>query len=79
MSELKIKSHKRNSAVAKLRGWCPQSHDRDQDFLQMTEWSCEGGFDIEVQDKSGTRTFSFTWGQFDAFYYVCSTNRNYTR
>jgi len=68
MSEFKIESHKRSSAVTKLQDWCSHSHDRSQDFLEVTEWSCEGGFDVEVQDKSGTRTFSFTWGQWDALY-----------
>ena len=68
MNEDKIKSHKRNSAVAKLQDWCSQSHDRSQDFLEVTEWSCEGGFDVEIHDITETRTFSFTWGQWDALY-----------
>jgi hypothetical protein len=68
MNEVKIKSHKRSSAVAKLQEWCPHSHNRSQDFLEVTEWSCEEGFDVQVHDKSGTHIFNFTWGQWDALY-----------
>jgi hypothetical protein len=66
MNEANIKSYKRNSAVAKLQDWCSHSHDRDQDFIQVTEWSCEGGFDVEIHDKAGTHTFNLTWGQWVA-------------
>lgn len=68
MNEANIKSYKRSTAVAKLQDWCSHSHDRDQDFIQVTEWSCEGGFDVEIHDKAGTHTFNLTWGQWDALY-----------
>jgi hypothetical protein len=36
------------------------------DFLEVTEWTNGEGYDIHIEDSSGSTRFMLTWGQFEA-------------
>jgi hypothetical protein len=65
----KIKVEMRKSASVELEDYCVNSMgDRKGkgDFLEVTEWINGEGYDIHMEDSSGTTRFMLTWGQFEA-------------
>lgn len=55
---------KRNSVFTELKSFCYLS--RDDDYIEVTEWSNGEGIDLNISDSSGDRTISMTFGQFKA-------------
>jgi hypothetical protein len=55
---------KRNSVFAELKAFCYLS--RDEDYIEVTEWSNGEGIDVHISDSSGDRMISMTFGQFKA-------------
>lgn len=55
---------KRNSVFTELKPFCYLAGD--DDYMEVTEWSNGEGFDLNISDKSGDRTISMTFGDFDA-------------
>ena len=39
---------------------------KENDFIEVTQWSNYEGFDIQISDVSGTRTIFMTDGEFTA-------------
>ena len=39
---------------------------KENDFMEVTEWTNGEGFDIQISDVSGTRTIFMTDGEFTA-------------
>ena len=54
-----IKSYTRRSVFTELAPYC--HHAKPDDFMEVTRWANEEGFDVTIDDK----TFSLTDGQFD--------------
>jgi hypothetical protein len=55
---------KRNTAFTLLKPFC--THAAENDYIEVTQWTNYEGFDINISDKMGTRSFSLTDGEFDA-------------
>jgi hypothetical protein len=64
----KIELSKRPAAMVDLENWCIMSAGRNDkgDFLEVTEWTNGEGYDIHISDVDGQKTFTLTWGQFEA-------------
>jgi len=55
----KIKITNRRSVFSEIGDYCVFS--KEHDFIEVTEWTNQEGFDITISDKQ----FSFTRGQFE--------------
>ncbi len=64
----KIELSKRPAAMVNLEDWCTMAATRKGkgDFLEVTEWTNGEGYDIHISDSEGEKTFTLTWGQFEA-------------
>lgn len=65
----KIEVKKRNSAFVELKDFClfSMGERKDKgDFLEVTEWSNGEGYDVHILDNDGNKTFTLTWGQWEA-------------
>jgi hypothetical protein len=60
----KIEFSKRLSAFTSLKPFCIMA--KEDDFMEVTQWSNLEGFDIQISDVSGTRTIFMTDGEFTA-------------
>jgi hypothetical protein len=60
----KIEFSKRNSVFTTLKPFCHMA--KENDFIEVTQWSNYEGFDIQISDVSGTRTIFMTDGEFTA-------------
>ena len=58
----KIEFSKRLSAFTALKPFCSMA--KDDDFMEVTQWTNHEGFDIQISDVSGTRTIFMTDGEF---------------
>ena len=59
----------RISAHADLKDFCTFSMGnaaKASHYIEVTEWSNYEGVDVCIHDVNGERTFSMTYGQFDA-------------
>lgn len=54
-----INTYTRRSVFADLHPYC--HHAKEHDFMEVTRWANEEGFDVTIDDK----TFSLTDGQFE--------------
>lgn len=59
----------RNSINDSLRKYDYMSND-DTDFIEITEWSNEEGYDITIETKWGSKSISLTHGELDAINYL---------
>lgn len=59
----------RNSINDSLRKYDYMSND-DTDFIEITEWSNEEGYDITIETKKGSKSISLTHGELDAINYL---------
>lgn len=64
----KIKLETRKAGWAQLKDFCSFSYQEETDFIEVTEWINNEGFDVEVETKHSMKNFRFqlTYGQFDA-------------
>ena len=60
----KIEFSKRRSAFTALKPFCSMA--KEDDFIEVTQWTNHEGFDIQISDVSGTRTIFMTDGEFTA-------------
>lgn len=63
--EIKISSRK--AVFVELKDYCVMSMgDRKDkgDFLEVTEWSNNEGYDIHISDMEGEKLFHLTYGQY---------------
>ena len=58
----KIEFSKRLSAFTALKPFCSMA--KEDDFMEVTQWTNHEGFDIQISDSSGTRTIFMTDGEF---------------
>jgi hypothetical protein len=58
----KIEFSKRLSAFTALKPFCSMA--KEDDFIEVTQWTNGEGFDIQISDASGTRTIFMTDGEF---------------
>jgi len=58
---MNIKVDQRRAVFAELKGYCYFS--RDNDYIEVTEWSNGEGYDICIDRKSGGEKFSLTYGE----------------
>lgn len=63
-----IEIEKRTAGWTQLKDWCNFSFQEETDFMEVTEWINEEGFDVEVGTKHSMKNFRFqlTYGQFNA-------------
>jgi len=61
-----MKSQKRNSVFTELKKYCHLS--KENDFIEVTEWSNGEGYDITINDK----IISLTDGQLEGIKYLVS-------
>lgn len=64
-----IKISNRKAAFVELKDFCLFSMGERTDkgdFLEVTEWTNGEGYDIHISDTEGQRTFTLTWGQWEA-------------
>jgi len=54
-----IESYSRRSVYTALKEYC--HHAKEHDFVELTRWHNEEGFDVTIDDK----TYSFTDGQME--------------
>jgi len=59
-----IEFSKRNTAFAPLKSFSPLS--RAEDYIEVTQWTNWEGYDVNILDASGTRSFSLTDQEFTA-------------
>lgn len=57
----------RKSVVAELKEYCLFSMQDKHDFLEATQRTSGGGYDVLISDISGDKTFHLTYGQVKAF------------
>lgn len=62
-----IEVKNRKSAVAELKEYCLFSMQDKHDFLEVTQWTSGGGYDVLISDINGDKTFHLTYGQMKAF------------
>ena len=55
----------RKSLFMELSGICTFVKE-EGDFIETTEWSNGEGFDVVIDNISGVKMFSLTWGEFKA-------------
>ena len=60
---MNIKVDQRRAVFAELKGYCYFS--RDNDYIEVTEWSNGEGYDICIDRKSGGEKFSLTYGEWE--------------
>jgi hypothetical protein len=60
----KVEFSKRLSAFASLESFCVMA--KEDDFIEVTQWTNLEGFDIQISDRTGTRTIFMTDGEFRA-------------
>lgn len=58
-----IQFHKRPSAFAELKHYCPTAGEYD--FMEVTEWSNGDGYDVVISTKRGEQYVSLTYGEID--------------
>lgn len=58
----------RKTVYDDLKKYC--YHAKDNDFIEVTEWSNGEGVDIQISDK---KTISLTRGELDAITYLVMT------
>jgi len=56
-----IESHTRKAKFCELKPYC--HHAKENDYMEVTEWSNSEGFDVNLNDK---KHISFTWGEYEA-------------
>jgi len=61
--EIKISIDKKTSAFAELKDYCYLSGD--DDYIEVTEWRNQEGYDVCVSSKLGERSISMTCGEID--------------
>lgn len=61
-----IEVKNRKSAVAELKEYCLFSMQDKHDFLEVTQWTSGGGYDVLISDINGDKTFHLTYGQVKA-------------
>ena len=54
----------RKSVMSELKAFCYPS--RDEDYIEVTEWSNGEGIDVNISDSSGDKTIALTFGEFKA-------------
>jgi hypothetical protein len=54
----------RKSVMSELKSFCYLS--RDEDYIEVTEWSNGEGIDVNISDSSGDKSIAMTFGQFKA-------------
>jgi hypothetical protein len=59
-----IEFSKRNTVFASLESFCVMA--KEDDFIEVTQWTNYEGFDVNISDRSGNKTFSLTDGEFRA-------------
>jgi hypothetical protein len=57
----KIGVSKRRAVFAELKDYCHLS--RNNDYMEVTEWSNGEGYDICIDRKNGGEKFSLTYGE----------------
>lgn len=71
----KIEINNRKTAYVLLKDFCTYSmaqKDGFQHFLEVTEWTNKEGFDIYIEDVTGSKKISLTWGQMEALLKIYS-------
>lgn len=59
----------RNSINDKLRKYDYMSSS-DNDFIEVTEWTNNEGYDITIETAHGSKSISLTHGELDAINYL---------
>jgi hypothetical protein len=54
----------RKSVMSELKAFCYLS--RDEDYIEVTEWSNGEGIDVNISDSGGDKTIAMTFGEFKA-------------
>jgi len=60
----KIEFSKRLAAFTALKPFCSMA--KEDDFMEVTQWTNIEGFDVTISDRLGNRIFSLTDGEFSA-------------
>jgi len=63
---MKIETSNRKAVFMELFGICSFAKETSGDFIEVTEWSNGEGFDIVMNNISGVKVFSLTWGEYKA-------------
>lgn len=58
-----IEFSKRKSAFSQLKNYCHLAGEHD--YVEVTEWSNDEGYDVVVSSKHGEQRFSLTHGEID--------------
>ncbi len=58
----KVEFSKRHAAFTALKPFCSMA--KEDDFMEVTQWTNHEGFDLQISDSSGTRTIFMTDGEF---------------
>ncbi len=64
---MEIKS--RESINDRLNKYCYLTSTKD-DFIEITKWANDEGWDIEICRDNNVKTFSLTYGELDAINYL---------
>ena len=59
-----MKKYKRNATFQELQEYC--NFSGKDDYIELTEWHNGEGFDVNIYSKSAEKSFSLTWGEFEA-------------
>jgi len=65
----KVELSNRISGFVELKNFCTFSMGEFSEsghYLEVTEWTNEEGFDLEIHDISGESGIKMSWGQFEA-------------
>jgi hypothetical protein len=58
-----VKVSQRRAVFAELKGYC--SHSKENDYMEVTEWSNGEGFDIVIDRYRGSDKFSLSYGEWE--------------
>ena len=61
---MKMEQYKRNAKMTLLKPYC--HHAKDNDFIEITEWSNGEGFDVHFSSQTNERHIQLTWGELEA-------------
>ena len=59
----------RKSISDKLKKYCYHSN-RDNDFIEVTEWTNGEGIDVTIDSNGHNKSFSLTHGELEAINYL---------
>ncbi len=59
-----MEQYTRSAKMTLLKPYC--HHSKDNDFIEITEWSNGEGFDAHFSSRTNERHIQLTWGEFEA-------------